>query len=116
MLLRRYDRKGIDQKEEVKQLREQGLEQVDTGERRDETDVTVTTPEEVEEDADMPKYSKAAERGVQVESQTEDYTNFSEAELKKVKNDELKAYLDSKKIEYPSDAIKEDYINAILGK
>lgn len=116
MLLRRYDRKGIDQKEEVKQLQEQGLEQVDTGERRDETDVTVTTPEEAEEDADMPKYSKAAERGVQVESSTDDYAMFSETELKEVKNDDLKAYLDARNIEYPSKAIKEDYINAILGK
>lgn len=115
MLLRRYDRKGVEQHEEVKQLSEQGLEQVNTGERRDETDVTVTTPEEAEEDAEMPKYVKQRE-AVVVQPSTEDYSTFSESELKKVKNDDLKAYLDAQKIKYPSDAIKEDYVNAILGK
>ena len=62
-------------------------------------------------------------RGYKLESdvkpstvKTEDYSAFSEADLKKVKNAELKAYLDAHTIEYPADAIKEDYINAILGK
>lgn len=46
----------------------------------------------------------------------EDYSQLSGAELKKVKNDDLKAYLDAHEIEYASDAIKEDLINAILGE
>lgn len=74
--------------------------------------------EEVE-DKDMTKYSKAADRGVVVQPAQEpaiDYSKLSEAELKKIKNDDLTAYLDAKGIEYKSDAIKEDYINAILGK
>lgn len=50
------------------------------------------------------------------EVKTEDYAKMSEAELKKIKNDELKAYLDANDVEYPSDAIKEDLINAILGE
>ena len=66
------------------------------------------------------KYTKAADRSVVVEkakeNALEDYAGYSEAELKKVKNDDLKAYLDAKSISYPQDAIKEDYINAILGK
>lgn len=113
MLIRRYDRKGVNQKEEVKQLDEQGLKQVDTGERRDETNVTVTESEEAEEE-DMPKYIKQRETFAQPPK--EGFASCSEAELKKVKNDELKAYLDDNNIEYPEGAIKEDYINAILGK
>lgn len=66
------------------------------------------------------KYTKSADRSAVVEKAKEnaldDYAGYSEAELKKVRNDDLKAYLDARKIEYPSDAIKEDYINAILGK
>lgn len=66
------------------------------------------------------KYTKSADRSVVVEkakeNALEDYAGYSESELKKVKNDDLKAYLDAQKIEYPSDAIKEDYVNAILGK
>lgn len=46
----------------------------------------------------------------------ENYATYSEAELKKVKNDDLKAYLDDNNISYPQDAIKEDLVNAILGK
>lgn len=66
------------------------------------------------------KYTKAADRSAVVEkakeNALEDYAGYSEAELKKVKNDDLKAYLDAKEISYPQDAIKEDYVNAILGK
>ena len=84
-----------------------------------------------EEEAEMGMYSKGADRTrnpevtepkVEVEKQETpavvptEYTDLTEAELKKVKNDDLKAYLDSKNIEYKPDAIKEDYINAILGK
>lgn len=50
------------------------------------------------------------------EASTEDYSTFTASDLKKVKNDDLKAYLDSHEIEYASDAIKEDLVNAILGK
>ena len=46
----------------------------------------------------------------------DDYSTFSESDLKKVKNIDLKAYLDANDISYPQDAIKEDYVNAILGK
>lgn len=115
MLLRRYDRKGLNQDEQQKQLDEQGLYQVETGEIRDETDVTVTTPEDAEEDAEMPKYVKQREN-VAVKQPEEDYSTFSESELKKVKNDKLEAYLDAKGVKYASDAIKEDYINLILGE
>lgn len=52
----------------------------------------------------------------EAEVNTEDYSTYSESELKKVKNDDLKAYLEANNISYPQDAIKEDYINAILGK
>lgn len=45
-----------------------------------------------------------------------DYSTFTQAELKKVKNDDLKSYLDFKGISYASDAIKEDYIKLILGE
>lgn len=120
MLLRRYDRKGVEQKEEVKQLHEQGLNQVETGERRDETSVTVTTPEEAEEDADMPKYVKPADRSAIVEkaeaNKAEDYSTYSREDLEGVKNDDLKEYLDGKNVEYASNAIKKDLINAILGE
>lgn len=51
-----------------------------------------------------------------VEPSTEDYSTLTESELKKIKNDDLKAYLDAHEIEYASDAIKEDLVNAILGK
>lgn len=47
---------------------------------------------------------------------TEDYSTYSKSKLKKVENDDLKAYLDAQDIKYPTDAIKEDLINAILGE
>lgn len=58
-------------------------------------------------------------RGYKLASDVENensYATFSEAELKKIKNTDLKSYLDDNNISYPQDAIKEDYINAILGK
>lgn len=93
----------------------------------------------LEEEENMAKYSKGADRtrkpaeakeevkaeatavtkepaAAETPTEANDYSTFTEAELKKVKNDDLTAYLDSKGIEYKADAIKEDYINAILGK
>ncbi|ANU28452.1 hypothetical protein [Planococcus versutus] len=58
-------------------------------------------------------------RGYKLASDVEkenDYATFSEDELKKVKNDDLQAYLDKKEIEYPTESKKQDYIDAILGK
>ena len=88
---------------------------------------------ELKEDDDVAKYSKGADRTrkpeepkveeAQVETKetdaavdAADYSTFTEAELKKVKNDDLKAYLDAKGVEYKSDAVKEDYVKAILGE
>lgn len=88
---------------------------------------------ESKEDENMPKYSKGADRTrtpeepkveeaqadtkeTVVETEAADYSTFTEAELKKVKNDDLKAYLDAKGVEYKSDAVKEDYVKAILGE
>ena len=88
---------------------------------------------ESKEDEDMPKYSKGADRTrtpeepkveeaqadtkeTVAETEAADYSTFTEAELKKVKNDDLKAYLDAKGVEYKSDAVKEDYVKAILGE
>ena len=88
---------------------------------------------ELKEDDDVAKYSKGADRTRKPvepnveEAQAEtketvaaeeaaDYSTFTEAELKKVKNDDLKAYLDAKGVEYKSDAVKEDYVKAILGE
>lgn len=72
----------------------------------------------VEEEEEMVKYSKAADRSgeVKLPEDIEDYSTFTETELKKVKNEKLEAYLDSKEIDYASDAKKEDYIKLILGE
>jgi hypothetical protein len=43
----------------------------------------------------------------------EDLAEKTEAQLKKVKKDDLKAYLDSNNVEYSEDATKDDLINAI---
>ncbi|KAA0956635.1 hypothetical protein FQ085_11620 [Planococcus sp. ANT_H30] len=70
-----------------------------------------------EEEEGMAKYVKQRETIAQTPTEEEtDYTTYSETELKKVKNDDLKGFLDSRGVEYKTDAIKEDYINAILGK
>ncbi len=87
---------------------------------------------ESKEDDDVAKYSKGADRTrtpeetkvgeTQAEAKetaaTEeaDYSTFTEAELEKVKNDDLKAYLDAKGVDYKSDAVKKDFIKAILGE
>lgn len=88
---------------------------------------------ETKEDDDVAKYSKGADRTrtpeepkveeaqaetkeTVAETEAADYSTFTEAELKKVKNDDLKAYLDAKGVEYKSDAVKEDYVKAILGE
>lgn len=72
-----------------------------------------------EEEEEMVRYAKAADRSGVVVLKTEDsvdYSTFTEAELKKVKNDKLEAYLDSKGLKYASTDTKEDYIKLILGK
>ncbi|MCJ0932927.1 HeH/LEM domain-containing protein [Virgibacillus halodenitrificans] len=54
-----------------------------------------------------------------VEDYTEsekDYSKLPQSKLRKVKNDELKGYLDEKGVEYNSDAKKEDLINLIVGE
>jgi len=43
----------------------------------------------------------------------EELSEKTVAQLKKVKNDDLKAYLDENKIEYSEDATKDDLIKAI---
>jgi hypothetical protein len=43
----------------------------------------------------------------------EDLATKTEAQLKKVKNDDLKAYLDDNKVEYSEEATKDDLIAAI---
>lgn len=77
--------------------------------------VREATEEEAEE---MVKYSKAADRSgiVKPPVDVEDYSKFTEAELNKIKKDDLKAYLDSKEIDYASDAIKEELVQLILGE
>lgn len=78
--------------------------------------VEEATTEEAEEH--MTKYSKAADRSGSVKKTEEvlDYSTFTETELKKVKNEKLEAYLDSKGINYAADDIKADYIELILRK
>lgn len=45
-----------------------------------------------------------------------DYLLLTRDELKGVKNDDLKGFLDKEEIEYDSKATKEDLINLILGE
>lgn len=45
-----------------------------------------------------------------------DYSLFTEEELKKVKNDDLKAFLEGKQVEYPSSANKDELIKLVLEK
>lgn len=66
------------------------------------------------------KYSKAADRSIIVEKAEEakanDYSTFSREDLESIRNDDLKEYLDGKKVEYASNATKKDLINSILGE
>lgn len=50
------------------------------------------------------------------ESNGEDYFTYSAEELAKVKNDDLKAFLDKEQIPYASDDKKEDLIKLIIGE
>lgn len=45
-----------------------------------------------------------------------DFFTLSREELEKVKNDDLKAFLDKEGIEYETKAIKEDLVKLILGE
>jgi hypothetical protein len=45
-----------------------------------------------------------------------DFFSLSREELKKVKNDDLKAFLDKEGLAYEDKAIKEELINVILGE
>lgn len=45
-----------------------------------------------------------------------DYSASTREELVKVKNEDLKAYLDREGLDYEAKAIKEDLINVILGE
>jgi len=45
-----------------------------------------------------------------------DYLTYSREELKKVKNDDLKAFLDKESLTYESNFTKEELINVILGE
>lgn len=47
------------------------------------------------------------------ESNALDLAELSRKELEKVKNDELKAYLDGHGIDYPSDAVKADLVKLV---
>lgn len=50
------------------------------------------------------------------EQEVNDLASMSREELEKVKNDDLKAYLDKKEIEYSSNAVKDDLIKLVLGE
>ncbi|AYC28720.1 HeH/LEM domain-containing protein [Paenisporosarcina cavernae] len=50
------------------------------------------------------------------EGELVDYFTLSREELEKVKNDDLKAFLDQEEIEYPSTAKKEELIDLVLGE
>lgn len=82
----------------------------------DHFDEKIVKKATAEEEENMVKYSKAADRSGSVKKPEDniDYSTFSEAELKKVKNDDLKAFLDAKGVGYAADAEKKDYIKAIL--
>lgn len=50
------------------------------------------------------------------ETDASDLSKLTRKELEKVKNDELKAYLDAEGIDYTSDAVKADLVDLILSK
>ncbi|NMH67287.1 hypothetical protein HF072_00520 [Bacillus sp. RO3] len=61
--------------------------------------------------SEHPKYKR-----VFIEAKAQDLNELSDAELKKVKNDDMKAYLDKEGIEYKSDDTKDELIARILKK
>ncbi|TLS37743.1 hypothetical protein [Pseudalkalibacillus caeni] len=63
--------------------------------------------EEVDQQDDESPENKGSEEEI-------DLAQLSAAELKKVTNDDLRAYLDKNKINYDSDDIKEDLIKRVM--
>ena len=61
-------------------------------------------------------YKLASAEVVEAAANEVDYSTSTREELEKVKNDDLKAYLDREGLDYEAKAIKEDLINAILGE
>lgn len=61
-------------------------------------------------------YKLANAEVVQEAANDVDYFASSREELEKVKNDDLKAFLDKEGLAYEAKAIKEDLINVILGE
>jgi hypothetical protein len=61
-------------------------------------------------------YTLAGAEVVEEASNDVDYFALSREELEKIKNDDLKAFLDKEGLAYETKAIKEDLINVILGK
>jgi len=61
-------------------------------------------------------YKLASAEVMEAATNEVDYSTSSREELEKVKNDDLKAYLDKEGLEYESKAIKENLINVILGE
>lgn len=66
------------------------------------------------------KYAKSANRTAVVEQAKEDkandYASLSTDDLQGITNNDLKAYLDEKEIEYASNATKKDLIELVAGK
>lgn len=50
------------------------------------------------------------------ENEDVDYFTLSREQLEKVKNDDLKAFLNKEEMEFPSDAKKDELIDLILGE
>lgn len=61
-------------------------------------------------------YTLADAKVVEEASNGVDYFALSREELEKVKNDDLKAFLDKEGLDYDAKANKEDLINSILGE
>ncbi|UII56708.1 hypothetical protein LS684_04380 [Cytobacillus spongiae] len=65
------------------------------------------------------KYKKAfisSDEESSIKEVDKDLSTLTADELKEVKNETLKTYLESKGIEYKSNAVKEDLIDLILGR
>lgn len=61
-------------------------------------------------------YTLADSKVVEEASNDVDYFSLTRDELEKVKNDDLKAFLDKEGLEYESKANKDDLIDVILGE